>query len=104
MELVLKLGLLCRLVRRDAHYYRVLLCEFARVLTEPLGFRGSTGCVGLGEKVQHHVLALETRQIEWLVPILNRPNRGGCIAFVQEFAHEFILPVAKPWRNPVEDF
>ena len=98
-ELRLELCLRSRLVRRDSYNDGALLSKLARVLTEPLGFRSSTRRVGFGEKVQHYVLTLKTRQIEWLVLIVNCPNRGSRIAFVQKFAHGFILAVVMAERS-----
>lgn len=57
-------GLRSRCVGRDSQDGGVFLLELPDRVTKLVSLFGSAGCVGAREKVKHHFLALELRQLE----------------------------------------
>ncbi len=102
IELVLELGLRGRFVGRHADDHGVGLGELLRVIAKLAGFARAAGRVRLGIKIQHHVLAFETGEIERLSLVILYVNRGRRVAFLQSFGHRNILTGGRASRmtNP----
>src|SRR3984957_3351290 len=91
IELVLEFGLRGRFVGGHSDDHGVGLGEFLRVIAKLAGFLGAAGRVGLGIKIQHHVLTFETGERERLSLVVLNLNRRRGVAFLESFGHRNIL-------------